>query len=483
MKWTVLVGLFGVGVGFLVGSMRDGEDASGPSVVAQSVRRLEVRGQRELREGGGTGESRWKVAEDLSRKIVVGKSLGEVEKGRLAKWILELELEDFPDVLETLKGIGQEVPAGPFPTQGENSEFLTLGMARWYELAGESVLEWVLTEPVVLEGGNQRVLVGDLIRDGYEREPTLSFQILKKYAGVVAKLDGRKGIGVSWRYQVGKWSVNLKSELAELEALEGIYGVALDETAHYGDGVAHPETALLRGLVEGERTEVARGFYDDEGFERYERALARVGEDDIARRGWRDLKSAIDGGEVVGSSRRVNEVFEGWVEVDSEAAISWFLGQRFEEMSRSEQIEEVMFSEAFRTEGGADVWRNPLDVDRVLGFLDQKQAEGELVDESYSVLALSLADTFNWDEMEKLKSRVSAEVWESGLNRVSAAATDVTRFRLGGAEEELMFVDFEDGGRELLSRFGIEEDVVEHVARTNEESLGRLMEELGVEGE
>jgi hypothetical protein len=85
--------------------------------------------------------------------------------------------------------------------------------------------------------------------------------------------------------------------------------------------------------------------------------------------------------------------------------------------------------------------------------------------------------------MEQLKSRVSLEVWRRGLSQINEAATDRTTFQFGGGEETLEFIEFEEGGRELVERFGIQDEVLEEIAGKNEESLRKLMKQLGVEGE
>lgn len=467
MKWTVLIGILGVAVGYLLGTGREvvgGDEVGAPEVVRR--------------------DHRWQLAEEISKKKGLKASLGQVEHARLAKWILELEARAFPDALVVLKGLDDGMDGDPIAAKAPNRGYLTLGMARWYELEGESVLRWVLTQPEALRGEDQSLLLGDLIQDGYGREPTLSFQLLKKYAEVMAKANGGEGLSISWRYQLGRWSKNLMSEFAMLEELEDTFGWSDDDISPPGRGIRDPELSLISGLLEAGRVDDARELFAEGagmGMELLEENLEQARTLKIRKEGWKSLKGAMEKGEVEVSGYLMGEVFSGWVLDDSNAAITWFLDREIEGMDRSEQIRKAAFSGAFvnEREGGG---LNDLDTDGILKFLIQKQGEGEPVGESFSDLMMSFGSSSDWDGVEKLKSRVTPEVWEEGLVKVRSAAVKVEKLFFGEGQM-LLLMEFKEDGRGLVERFGIQDEVSEEMARVNEESVKALMRRVGVGGE
>jgi len=64
--------------------------------------------------------------------------------------ILEMEAGDFPGVLEELAKLGDSTDDDPFSDDPGAADFVTVATARWYELEGGAVLEWILTEPEIL---------------------------------------------------------------------------------------------------------------------------------------------------------------------------------------------------------------------------------------------------------------------------------------------------------------------------------------------
>ncbi|MFT6178569.1 MAG: hypothetical protein ACI9NQ_000582 [Paracoccaceae bacterium] len=394
------------------------------------------------------------------------------------KWILELGAADFPDVLIHLEEMS---PRGgydpdPFATGPSIAEFLRVAMARWYELEGEAVLQFMLSRPEVLAESDSGELFEELLRDGYRRDPTFSFQLLKKYAASMVDTLGVDGISDTWRYQLGRWSEDFAVELPELVGLEEAFG----ESARNDDPFATdptPELALIRGLIDAGRGDEARALFAAEDPERVkllDSYLDQKRTEQLSASGWQDLKAAIDSGELGGDLERAKTVLEGWVGEDSSQALTWFLDQKFEGVARSSQIREVAFSKAFYTESDG-MARSSFDVDKVMTFLDQMKEEGEPVEDSFASIVESVVYREDWDDLERLRQSVSPDVWTLGMNLLKDSKTGTDYINLGG-KSGVVLPRLTEQNTEVLDRFGILNEVHESIAEAKEVAFLKLRE-------
>lgn len=158
-----------------------------------------------------------------------GSDFSVVSRARLMKWILELDADAFPEVLEELKDLRGDLSTDPFAADSNLPDYLRVALSRWYELEGAGVLDWVLSKPEVLKGAKKGTLIQTLIQDGYARDPDWSFQLVKKYAEAMEAGSGQSGIADSWFYQVGRWSRNVEAEYDELLGLASVMGLGSEE--------------------------------------------------------------------------------------------------------------------------------------------------------------------------------------------------------------------------------------------------------------
>lgn len=479
MKWTFLVGILGLAIGFLVGRSEEKvvENEEGEAVV-RSERRVGSRGGRS-REVGDSERGRSRVDRMIREAGMSEEEMTEISRARLMKWILELEAADFPEVLESLVKLRVPGDPDPFAAGPSSSDYLTVAMARWYELEGEIVLDWVLAEPEVLEGMRTESLLLDMIRDGYEKNPTLSFQLMKKHSEV---LKGRSDFGTLWCYQIGRWSRDFAMEYEEVEAMAKELGFDFEsgEPDPFADASARPGPSLIRGMVDAGRGQEVREFFaqkEPEMLGELDSLLENRKLDRLEKQGWQAVKAAIDSGEVEGSEWQAANVLNQWAKEEPEKALAWFLDQEAEDGDRAFQITRAVLSSAFEMrEGDRSKWN----IDAVIKFLGQMETEGEPTGEAWGELTERIVRQEHWLDLKKLKSKVSPDQWETALKLVERRAVGSDSIQMGHGDW-IEFQKLKGADLQLLDYFGIKERVLQGAAEQNAKSLRELQETLGLE--
>jgi hypothetical protein len=107
-------------------------------------------------------------------------------------------------------------------------------------------------------------------------------------------------------------------------------------------------------------------------------------------------------------------------------------------------------------------------------------SQGEAVEEAWAALAAAVVEGDHWDEVEALKSAVPAAVWEGMTERIRSDAVSHRRLALG-SDASVWFREISQEELKVLERFGLKERALQEIADTNEESLRKLHEWLGVE--
>ena len=487
MKWTILVGILGVGVVYLLGR-GNGEaervvDEGGE--VVRSERRVGRSGGRSRGSSGRKG-SKEVVNGALSEFGTYGRT-SDLARARLMKWVLELDASEFPEVMESLGRLNHLDPEGMMdPFGGTRSvDYVRLGLARWYELEGALALDWVVGNSAFSEKWDGDRLILDAIRDGYERDPGKAFELFKEHL-LRAKRSGKikREKVVEWYYEIGKWSGSVERDLGKLVAL----GEQLDiqEEDADADPFSDESGSLMDSLMDGMLTsgrenelrdllaKVAPEKLDDLRDKKQDRKLKSLGDAD-----WKVIKAAIDSGELSRTKRPMWKALSDWSSQDRDKAIEWYLDGEIEGMSRAEQISALVFDRALSFESETMEGENS-ENGAILRFLDHLEAGGEPVTAAREQLVENVSPFSSWDSLATLEGKISASSWERVLSGVKRDAIDVDSIRWEGGEP-LKFLAISEADSELLERFGIQEEAFEEVARTNEASLKELQRRLGAE--
>lgn len=403
-------------------------------------------------------------------------------EARLMKWILELESADFPEVLERLEGIeGMEGAADdPFAADSAGSDLVMLALSRWYELDGERVLEWVMEEN---EAHEAKKKITSLIKDGYARDPEASFRALEKHARL---LTGENGLSSSWCFEVARWSQDLGADLASLNELFTTYGTNRPsqddppDDPFASDEELGAEYYLARGAIAAGREDELRAVLGDQHPEvlRELEALENQKAVDIAsQEGWQALRDGVDQGRFENEFWIAEKVYENWAKENPEQAEAWFLKQDLG--NREMQIVRMVGLELPSWANGSD---GSLDFEsvEVAERIQEFASQGEPVEEAWAALAAAVVEGDHWDEVEALKSAVPAAVWEGMTERIRSDAVSHRRLALG-SDASVWFREISQEELKVLERFGLKERALQEIADTNEESLRKLHEWLGVE--
>lgn len=86
----------------------------------------------------------------------------------------------------------------------------------------------------------------------------------------------------------------------------------------------------------------------------------------------------------------------------------------------------------------------------------------------------------NWDVLLKVEEKVSPAIWNRVLSGVKEEIVGRESIELKGGEA-LKFLAISEEDTAVLERFGMRDEAIEEVARTNEASLKELQKRLGVE--
>ena len=487
MKWTVLVGILGVGMGYLVGrgsgeAERVGDEGG---ELVRSERRVGSSGANMAEGYRGKGGS--EAAEAALKEFEFEGCVTQLARVRLMKWIFELEASEFPGVMEKLADLESFADPilgdhRPFGYQ-DMVEFVKYGFARWYELEGEVALEWMLGNREFSKKWHGTSLIYDVIQDGYGRDPDRSFVLFWDHLLRSRGEDLHQERFGGWGYEIGKCSMNFERDLFDFMALSQKLEANIDGKDPFGGDEGVPNlTGLMKGaLLSGRGVEMKRllGSVAPE-------ALAEFGEIEEGRkirqveiRGWEAVRTAMDSGLVAREEGAARNILDEWSKRDLEGATEWYLSHGVEGQSREEQIWTAAYHLEFDGESGP-FEPSSEEIEFVFQFLEQQKANGESVDYAQGELVDMARRMENWDVLLKVEEKVSPAIWNRVLTGVKEEIVGRESIKLKG-EEALKFLAISEEDTAVLERFGMRDEVIEEIARTNEESLKELQRRLGVE--
>lgn len=270
-------------------------------------------------------------------------------------------------------------------------------------------------------------MIYDVIQDGYGRDPDRSFVLFRDH------LDRNKGADLPWErfgewgYEIGKCSQNLERDLLAY--------------------------LTMRGSLFGNMTDDSPFEFDQEN---------------------QDLAGLVDREE--GAARNI---LDEWSKRDLEGATEWYLSQGVVGQSREEQIWTAAYYWEFDGESGLFAPSGE-EIESVFQFLEQQKANGEPVDYAQDELVDMARRMENWDVLLKVEEKVSPAIWNRVLSGVKEEIVGRESIELKGGEA-LKFLAISEEDTAVLERFGMRDEAIEEVARTNEASLKELQKRLGVE--
>lgn len=483
MKTTLAVGLLGTVIGFLAGSKwhapADDPDAS-RQVVQKSDRRIEVR-----RAPAGVRSNRRSSAEPLQlveEAIRSEADLNGVARARLLKMILELPASAFPEVLNSLKMIKDGPSDDPFPAPSAIPESLAVGLARWYELEGEGVLDWVLSQPGELEVEGIPLdsweMVQTLILDGFASDPGRALALMRRYHAQCQAAGSSGEIEVSSFYQLGRWSPDVASDLTQLQQLAAESGLAGgDPDDPFASGLP-PKSDLrnfIKGMLEAGRESQLRTMAREshpELREEIDDILKERRNRELLQQGWESLRAAIDRG-AIKNPGAASRVLQDWSRSQPEEALTWFLDQKLEGLDRENQIEQAI------------AWAHALD-DPIEGspnkgnwvrLLRDLESAGEPVRKAWLTLGDLSMKMGKWDDLEVIRDQAPSGTWreirEQLMNQALFTLVD---------QDDVRFYQVSEKEQQLMQRLGVAEEVERQVEEMNQESrrdFERLLERLG----
>ncbi len=493
MRVTVLVGVIGALLGYLIGfNHQEGKQQTEPVSEERSRSSRRLVGKREQAKRDSSGrKSSLMQQERVAEWAKMGRRVSGVDKARLIHWIMELEAGDFPDVLKTLGQIrGQNID--PF-SDGYNQDFFSLGLVRWYELEGDLVTGWFLANEESMEGREVGSLLGEMIYDRFSRDPGGALAELERYAGVMK--EGGYWYAANWAQSLGRWSQDAIDEFETIRALAEEFGVKVQDPDPFAseessylpvDKMSSEELeeilkpALARGLIEAGRIDEARELVSGNGPKLgrlVEKAVQEQKLTSLQNSGWRELKGFVESGELKGNATAERKVLEAWSGEDPDAAVEWYLDQSEGPEGRGRRIAEVVDNwGAIRPESGGLRW--PEISSRMVEFLNQQDSQGERTTEGWDELAAEALNYDDWNIVFDLREKVSEQYWNYTVEKIKGLG-EKDRVFLG--EDRLEFRTLHEAQLETLEKFGLKEEVQDKVDIQNQKSFQRLGELLNRE--
>lgn len=361
-------------------------------------------------------------------------------------YLATLSQEEIPEVLEMLLEKEREEAEGEIPRK--ISEEMLILLARWYELEGDSVLNWIAGSA---EWERQSIFDAQMITllDGFSRDPESSFEAVMAIQNATKANnpegdvdpfapDGDQYVYLSkfdddLLYEIGRWSnrplemlkrLDPDGEYLEVDEAPGAYpspDTGGFGNADFGFPVTHhsPNSysyndemeSFARGLIESGRHDLARAFMRDlEGGAKL--AFQEVIAEEAAKGGWQEIKRQIDNGTLDNRSHYYSEVLQEFAQSDRQGALDWYLSlPAVEGVGREYQI-----SEAVSSGGAFDVQLPPsdnpfanesfIDFEAALSWLDQQQARGEPINRALSVLRHEAIRAEEWETVLRLHQRL-----------------------------------------------------------------------------
>lgn len=486
MKLAMVIGVLGVLLGYFLGKgqAEKAEENAGSELVARSSRGFEVRGARNVgsRESGGRVDVRKRALEVVRQ----GEEMSELSEARLIAWIMRLESGDFPEILNDLAELGSRGELDPFSSHSED-DYLKIGLCRWYELEGNRVLDWILGFPEVLNESNTEELIGSLVQDQFERDANLGIEALEQYARILSgpKRERKSGLSGQWRYLVGRWSGDPLGDFSKLLTLEKRYGLrttaSLDpfdtgEPDPFDGGSGEMRLLLVDGMVNAGKADEARDYLitNSPGDLKYLDSI--INDRELMRaksRGWRDLKDAIESGQVSGSERDELSVFRAMKNENFEDAVRWYLQLNVDGRADRDRVQSLIGSGSFLVESTED------ELAQGKRLLNRLAASGEPVEKGWEELFDRALGRGRWNHVEEMRDKVSDEKWKEGLESIGDEVLSKRWLSLGG--ETIYFWEFDNGMEEVIQKFGLENQLLRKVEEGNRKGLQSLNEVLGTE--
>lgn len=393
-------------------------------------------------------------------------------EGRLAS----LSLDEIPDALEFLlakerKEADDEVP------RGISKEMLIL-LARWYELEGETVLDWIGQSS---EWDKSSIFKAKMLSvlGSFQENPERGFALmleLRRQAETVAQPDDdpfapddpfsservdHTDFDRDLLYEIGRWGSDpggmldlLDPEGEYREVFEspstpadfgvsgGLAGQGQDHRFPVTPGSPHscssnPEMgALARGLIDSGRHDLARQLLNDlEGGARME--FQRVIGENAAQAGWSELKRQIDAGVLDLASPFASQVLSELARTDRRGALDWYLSLPLVEgVDRERQLAQATDTFRFEAPESDDPFaaETTVDYSAAIDWLNDLESQGEPVDRAFSALRHDARYHRDWDVYRQLHQQLPPAERVAAEESLVQGACDVVTIDFNGEQ-------------------------------------------------